>query len=283
MGNTCIGGGGKDATIMTNELRLFDHYNHAAPVINKVYRVRHRPGLDYAGFSNDKHYGLLFTLNGQGRMNFNCDEGVATSGMIFHGGGGFWHEYGALGDDDWEIVIIAYDTPGALIDREVVCCHFESYQSPAVRRLLIQLHQLGEPKGVGDRLRENGLFYRLLSEIFSNTTLDGKDLDARTLYDEVAAWIRANCTQDLDIPSVARHFHVTANRLYYVFRKFSGKGPAGHINDCRLHHACDLLRADRMSVGDVASQIGYADGFSFSKQFKKKYGVAPSHFQRSAK
>jgi AraC-like DNA-binding protein len=266
---------------MADELRLFDHYNHAAPVINRVYRVRHTPGLDHAGPSNDGHYGLLFTLGGQGWMNFGRDEGIATSNMIFHGGGGFWHEYGALGDDDWEIIIITYDTPGVPLDRDVLCCHFASYQTPALRGLLVQLHQLEELGGIGNRLRENGLFYRILSESLTNTSLDEGDQDTRALYDEVSAWIQTNCTQDLDVPSIARHFHVTTNRLHYVFRKFSDRGPAGYLNNCRLQRARELLSAGGISVENVALQIGYADGFSFSKQFKKRYGIAPSHLQRT--
>jgi AraC-like DNA-binding protein len=200
--------------------------------------------------------------------------------MIFHGGGGFWHEYGALGDGDWEIIIIAYDTPGASLDRDALCCHFASYQTPTLKGLLVQLHQLEKLGGIRNRLRENGLFYRILSESLTNTSLDEGARSTRALYDEVSTWIRTNCTQELDVPSIARHFHVTTNRIHYVFRKFSDRGPAGYINDCRLQRAHELLSVRGISVEDVALQIGYADGFSFSKQFKKKYGLAPSHLQR---
>jgi AraC-like DNA-binding protein len=293
---------------MTNALRLFDCYNRAAPVIREVYRVKHRLGLEYAGPSGSARYGLLYTLGGRGYMSFDGDEGIATSNTVFHGGVGCWHEYGAVGDSDWEIIIIAYDLPGSHIDRAIVGCHFESYQTPELKSQLIQLQALvgsdaasdtsarvasdvdavvvagrGTRSGTGgaiSRLRANSLFYDILSQTLSNT-MDERKRDARALYDEACTWIRENCAQDLDIPSMARHFQVPTNGLYSVFRKVSGRGPAGLVHDCRFKRACELLGAGGMSVAAVASQVGYADAFSFSKQFKKRCGVPPSAFQAS--
>ena len=47
-----------------------------------------------------------------------------------------------------------------------------------------------------------------------------------------------------------------------------------------MHHAVNLLKGG-YSVAQTAMSVGYDDPFSFSKQFKKHIGEAPSRFKSS--
>ena len=44
-----------------------------------------------------------------------------------------------------------------------------------------------------------------------------------------------------------------------------------------------LADGQRLSVGEVASQVGYEDIFYFSRLFKKRMGVGPSAFRQKLK
>lgn len=264
-----------------NIQELFDFYNHSAVMVHNVYRVQHEPGYHYTGPAITQHedYGLVFTLSGEGRMQFDDAKGAAVNNSVFHGGPGCWHDYATLSENKWEIIIIAYDILGPCPNDKLGGYYLNSYQTPEMRKMLVQLHGIQKLEKNTCRLRSNGMFYHILSELFSNA-MDDRAADAYDLYSRISAYIEVHCTQDLDIPSLARQFSIKENKLYYIFRKFSHIGPAGYLNHCRLNQAAELLRTGGITVEDVALAVGYADGFSFSKQFKKRYGMAPSFFQK---
>lgn len=259
--------------------KLSNFYNHSAVVVNNVYRIQHEPGFQYTGSTIEGHYGLIFTLFGEGRMQFNDAKGIASNNSVFHGGPDCWHDYATVGENKWDIVIIAYDIIGPHGNDVPDGYYLNTYQTPEIKKLLVQLHSTQKLDENIRRLRANGIFYNILSEMLSNA-IDDRNIEACDLYNRVSAYIEDHCTQDLDISSIARQFGIKENRLYYVFRKFSDMGPAGHLNHCRMKQAAELLRTGGVTVEDVALTVGYSDGFSFSKQFKKKYGIAPSFFQK---
>ncbi|WP_180272642.1 AraC family transcriptional regulator [Konateibacter massiliensis] len=259
--------------------KLSNFYNHSAVVVNNVYRVQHEPGFRYAGPTIEEDYGLVFTLSGEGKMQFNDAKGIASNNTVFHGGPDCWHDYATVGENKWDIIIIAYDIIGSHSNDMPGGYYLNTYQTPAIKKLLVQLYRTQEIDKNIRRLRANSTFYNILSEMLSNS-MDDQNIEACDLYSRVSAYIEDHCTQDLDILSIARQFGIKENRLYYVFRKFSDVGPAGHLNNCRMKQAAELLKTGGLTVEDVALTVGYSDGFSFSKQFKKKYGIAPSFFQK---
>jgi AraC-like DNA-binding protein len=258
---------------------LLDFYNNTGIVVQNVYRVKHKPGLVYAGPTISENYGMVFTLSGMGRMQFNDAQGTARNGVVFHGGPDCWHEYATMGDKDWDMIIIAYDVIGSHDRRLPDGYRLNTRQTPEMKNLLIQLHMMQTSDMDTHRLRANGMFYTILSEMFSNT-ISSKDLDMHTMYNQISSYIKENCTQDLDMYSVAKHFGIKENRLYYIFQKYSDIGPAGFLRNSRMDYALELLKSGGMAVEDVALTVRYSDGFSFSKQFKKKYGIAPSFYQK---
>lgn len=262
-----------------NIQNLHNFYNHSAVILRNVYRVQHEPGFHYAGPIVTGDCGLVFTLSGEGEMQFDDAKGPAINNSVFHGNPGCWHEYTTLGENKWEIIIIAYDIINSSSNSKPGGYYLNSYQTPEMKNLLVQLSKMQKSEKPICPLRANGILYYLLSEMFSNA-MDDRAVDAYSLYSRVSAYIKDHCTQDLDMHSVASHFGIKENRLYYIFNKYADMGPAGYLNHCRMEQAARLLKMGGITVEDVALTIGYSDGFSFSKQFKKKYGIAPSFFQR---
>lgn len=258
---------------------IFDLYNNAGLSVQGVYHMQHQPGHSFVGPTVNEQYAFVFTLSGKGRMQFNDAKGVAQKNTVFHGGPNCWHEYETMGKSDWDIVIIAYDILGPQAKVIPASYSFTTYQSPQITSQLIQMQKSRNLDQSMQRMCVNSIFNSVLFEAFSHAMSD-RDMDAHALFSRIVAYIQEHCTQDLDMHSVAQHFGITENRLYYLFHKFSDTGPAGYLNHCRMTEAAKILRIGGIAVEDVALMVGYSDGFSFSKQFKKRYGIAPSYFQK---
>jgi two-component system response regulator YesN len=48
----------------------------------------------------------------------------------------------------------------------------------------------------------------------------------------------------------------------------------------RMIKARELLRDDRLSVKEVASQVGYTDGHHFAREFRRFDGMSPSQYRK---
>jgi AraC-like DNA-binding protein len=63
------------------------------------------------------------------------------------------------------------------------------------------------------------------------------------------------------------------------FRDVVGESPMRYLTRTRLAHAAALLRTTDASLAVIAVQAGYRTEFSFSKAFKREFGIAPGAFR----
>jgi len=80
-----------------------------------------------------------------------------------------------------------------------------------------------------------------------------------------------------DISSIAGF-----NPSYFsgLFKKETGMGFSEYLVSVRMSRAKQLLIDSRMSVEDVAGEVGYTDIKHFSKSFKKSAGLNPTSFRK---
>ncbi|MBP1044074.1 AraC family transcriptional regulator [Vagococcus sp. BWB3-3] len=84
---------------------------------------------------------------------------------------------------------------------------------------------------------------------------------------------------DYSIQELARTLNLTAPYLTSLTKKELGKNPSQLLSDYRLEKAHYLLKKTDMRVNEVAIAVGYESPLSFSRAYKKMYGLAPSFHQ----
>jgi AraC family transcriptional regulator len=78
------------------------------------------------------------------------------------------------------------------------------------------------------------------------------------------------------VTDVAQHCSMSAFYFYRRFKEVYKRTPYQYITENKMQYAKTLLKDGNNRVSDVATMAGYQDVFSFSKAFKKFYGVSPS-------
>ena len=84
---------------------------------------------------------------------------------------------------------------------------------------------------------------------------------------------------DLSVDIMCDKMNVSRSQLYRKLNTYAGLSITEFIKEVRLKRAAQLLLQNPESICEIAYLVGFNDPKYFSKCFKKKYGVSPSHFR----
>jgi len=92
-------------------------------------------------------------------------------------------------------------------------------------------------------------------------------------------YINNNLNEDLSINNIASKIGLSRSYLQHIFKKTMNKSISTYINQQKLHLAKYMLsRGDDLTI--VAESLGFQYYSTFSKKFKKLYGVSPKTSQK---
>ncbi len=83
-----------------------------------------------------------------------------------------------------------------------------------------------------------------------------------------------------NIDALQQEFHYSKDHLIRLFRQYKNLTPGEFIIQSRIEKAKGLLLMSSFSIKQIATQLGYSNQFSFSKQFKQRIGLAPKEFRQ---
>ena len=103
------------------------------------------------------------------------------------------------------------------------------------------------------------------------------------MVSEIAQSIAQNYTNpnyELDVQ--LRSAPYCYDYLCRLFRQEMHTTPHKYLSDLRLQSAAEKLRQGTVNITEVAHLCGHSDPLYFSRMFKKKYGVSPRAYGRTA-
>lgn len=82
---------------------------------------------------------------------------------------------------------------------------------------------------------------------------------------------------------LASRFSVSETSLKNYFRGVFGQNISVYLREARMKKAADLLVTTKLSVAEVAEQVGYVNQSKFASVFKKQFNISPLEYRRSSK
>ncbi len=111
---------------------------------------------------------------------------------------------------------------------------------------------------------------------------DSSTRKRQNLMLRLAALIRENSGMMSSVRDLANEAGYTADHFARVFESVVGQSPQAYAVQVRVDRARQLLLSTDLSIKEIADALGYQDVFFFSRQFKQKVGIPPSHYRRHA-
>ncbi|MEQ8703374.1 MAG: AraC family transcriptional regulator [Phaeodactylibacter sp.] len=87
-----------------------------------------------------------------------------------------------------------------------------------------------------------------------------------------------NYCNDIQLEELAKAALLSKFHLLRTYKQAFGITPYQQVLELRLHKASRLVQ-EGGNLSHVASELGFSDRRSFTKAFKKKFGVAPSYYR----
>ena len=139
----------------------------------------------------------------------------------------------------------------------------------------------------GQQQAAEALLESVLLALPQDVIESGSEHDPSRLRDariaEAMRHIRENPGEIHSVESLADRVSYATDHFTRLFKHVAGVTPKEFCIRVRIERAQHLLRASAMSIQQVASALGYADIYFFSRQFKARTGLSPTQYRASGR
>lgn len=101
-------------------------------------------------------------------------------------------------------------------------------------------------------------------------------MDHYDVIEDALLYIENNIQQPLSLDSVANTFNMSKYYFHRLFSAMMGCSLNNYILSRRLNASLQFIQNDTLSLTDIAYQLNFGTQASFTRAFKRQYGIAPS-------
>jgi AraC family transcriptional regulator len=96
----------------------------------------------------------------------------------------------------------------------------------------------------------------------------------------VIGYIDAHLEEPVRLSELARLTNVSRFHFCRLFRRSTGLSPMAYLERSRVERAQRLIGQGRLSLAEIALEVGFADQSHFTRRFQRHSGCTPGAFAR---
>lgn len=142
-------------------------------------------------------------------------------------------------------------------------------------QMLVIYEQLQKVGRIDEVTASKRMYDLLCSLLYVNCVPEAND----PLIAEVQRYLNQHLAEELSTAALAKEFHLSVSQLNRRFREFTGQSPHEYLVNLRVNRAKELLKESKLSITEIAGEVGYAYDTSFAAVFRSKVGMSPRQFR----
>ena len=166
---------------------------------------------------------------------------------------------------------------------EYIVCSMEDPRLRRMRDLFEEIYRISDARDAAGKMLIRGDLYTLCAMVmtyFSNReTLGHANTKNVELVDKVYELIRTRYAEQLTVDYVAEFIGYGKSNFCRIFQTVTGKTFHDVLNQQRVEIAGILLAQTSHSQEEIARKVGFLDGKSFWRVFKKYTGMTPGKYR----
>ncbi len=235
----------------------------------------------------DDSFLLLYTLSGKGWMEYEGKQ------ILLRSGDGVWidctqeHQYRTVGEEWTHVVLHFCGASANAWYEEYTAGHPSNFHQKPGGTFHQTLEQVIRDYGklsFGREIRiANGLS-NLLTTLITDTDADRfAQEDLLTNLQKVITYLEHHLSEPISLDQLASLTCISKYHLAHEFQRFTGYSPIEYLIHLRINQACFLLQTTRLPINRIAELVGIPNNQYFGKLFKKKAGLTPGQYRKTAK
>jgi AraC family transcriptional regulator len=97
---------------------------------------------------------------------------------------------------------------------------------------------------------------------------------------QITNWMAEHLTEEFNLERLASQAGLSRFHFQRLFKAATGVSPSRYHINLRMEEARRLLRETKMSVVDVALEVGYTNPSHFAQLFRRETSLSPSDYRR---
>jgi signal transduction histidine kinase/DNA-binding response OmpR family regulator len=134
---------------------------------------------------------------------------------------------------------------------------------------------------IGNLINQRKVLYEKYSAGNIPTTLSTNSHDIK-FWEEFKTHLKTNLSKsELSTETIAYALAISRMQLHRKITALTGQSVGTLIRNQRMKHAVKLLADSKFRVSEICYEVGYNDSSSFTRAFKKEYGVNPTEYRKN--
>ncbi len=192
--------------------------------------------------------------------------------------------------DPWEYAWIGIR--GERVPRLLAACGFHSgidvLDAPDLQPILrniqeiLDLHELSDANTLFREsclLRIIGGLIQYRRQLLPLDAAGRKPQQTKVYVTDAVSYIKSHYADTISVSGIAEILGISRAYLNKAFQQELGMSVQRFLIDYRMHSAANLLYNSEMSIQQISEAVGYEDQLTFSKAFKRKFGVSPTGYR----
>ncbi|KQO18265.1 AraC family transcriptional regulator [Paenibacillus sp. Leaf72] len=227
---------------------------------------------------------FLYVTRGRGIVWLNQEMHRVDTCYAIHGSQGA--HLSVIADEAIELYWVVYMFLGPLpVEAADLNAHFGmqlSYPSPLLEHV-VQLQKQWENIDYLERIQSTAQFYQWLYELLKQIRQHRALALSPDRTMQVIGYLAEHYKEQITVEHVAVIFHCSPRYLNRLFQNRLHTSPGRVLSQIRMAQASRLLRQTEATLQNIAEQVGYANGFTLSRYFKKNFGISPMSYREQLK
>lgn len=131
-----------------------------------------------------------------------------------------------------------------------------------------------------DRIQTKALFYQWLAEMLKQMQDYRKNRTKLDRVEQVVHYLTRHYGEAIDMKQVAGMLDCSPRYLNKLFQLQLNTSPIRVLSQIRMEQALKLLVGTKATLQEIAERVGYENGYTLSRYFKKHYGVSPAFYRK---
>jgi AraC family transcriptional activator of pobA len=192
-------------------------------------------------------------------------------------------EYFKLSFDENCLALLPHQFPFLINPLNIQIITFDNFAKERVKAVFAILNQLlhsdKEQKNIEIILAHlNTVLTELNNAYFKNIEQNGNSKPKLSKYIEFKLIVETHLTEQHSINKIAKKLAITTSSLYGIVKEFAGVSPKEFITSRLMLEAQRKLHYSKLSVKELAYELGFNDPDYFSRLFKKSTGKSVSSY-----